>query len=64
MDLRNEVDYRISKWIVLNMQEAGFLTKDEVKAIWQQLLDQYDPPFRSTETVTGKIREDTYGSCT
>ena len=51
-----EVDYRLCKWIFRNLEKEQLLTQDEVKELWQELLDIYDPPTRSLETVTGAFR--------
>ncbi|MBR1710129.1 MAG: hypothetical protein IJ719_15080 [Clostridia bacterium] len=53
---QNEVDYRLAKWIVRNMEKEQILTPDEIKTIWRELLTRFEPPTRSIETVTGTIR--------
>ena len=50
-----EVDYRLAKWIIRNMEKEQLLTPDEIEAIWQELLSFYDPPMKSIETVSGGI---------
>lgn len=50
-----EVDYRLAKWIIRNMEKEQILTPDEIQAIWQELLSFYDPPTRTVETVKGGI---------
>ena len=51
-----EVDYRLSKWIIRNLEKEQLLLPDEIEAIWQELLSFYDPPTKSIETVTGSMR--------
>ena len=51
-----EVDYRLAKWIIRNMEKEKLLEPEEIQAIWQELLNFYDPPTKTVETVCGMIR--------
>ena len=44
-----EVDYRLSKWIIRNIEQL--LEPDEIKEIWRELLSFYAPPTASVENV-------------
>ena len=44
-----EVDYRLSKWIIKNIEQL--LEPDEIEEIWQELLSFYAPPTASVENV-------------
>ena len=59
-----EVDYRLAKWILAGLQENELVSGDETKAIWQELLEAFDPPLRSIEVVTDRIEEKPNGSRT
>lgn len=62
--LRNidqEVDYRVIKWMLRNMEKQGLLLPEEIKAIWTELIETYDPPTRSLEEVTETILGDGNG---
>ena len=47
--LTREVDYRLSKWIIKNIEQL--LEPDEIEEIWQELLSFYAPPTASVENV-------------
>ena len=47
--LTREVDYRLSKWIIRNIEQL--LEPDEVEEIWRELLSFYAPPTASVENV-------------
>ncbi|MGN1381507.1 MAG: hypothetical protein ACI4W2_01675 [Eubacterium sp.] len=64
MDFAREVDYRMAKWILAGLQENGLVNGEETKAIWQELLEAFDPPMRSVEVATEKIEEKPNGSRT
>lgn len=51
----HEVSYRLAKWVVRNMQEAGLLRQSEVKAVWADLLSCFPPPIACVEIVGCKI---------
>ena len=51
-----EVDYRIAKWIIRNMEKEQLLSPDEIRSVWGELLSFYSPPNKSIENVSGSIR--------
>ena len=57
--LTREVDYRLSKWILTNIEQL--LEPDEVKAIWTELLSFYSPPTACVENVCGTLTGDPLG---
>ena len=50
-----EVDYRLSKWIITNIEQL--LEPDEIEEIWRELLSFYSPPTASVENVCGTMTE-------
>ena len=48
-----EVDYRLSKWIIRNIEQL--LEPDEVEEIWRELLSFYAPPTASVENVCDTV---------
>jgi polyhydroxyalkanoate synthesis regulator phasin len=46
-----EIEYRLSKWLILNMVHLGLLTEEEAAKIVQELLIEYKPPCACLETV-------------
>ena len=44
-----EVDYRLSKWIIRNIEQL--LEPDEIEEIWRELLSFYAPLTASVENV-------------
>ena len=48
---RQELDYRLSKWILKNVEQL--LKPDEIEKIWTELLLHYSPPTASIENVSG-----------
>lgn len=64
MDFKTEIDYRLAKWILAGLEENKLISGAETKAIWQKLIDTYDPPMMSTEVVSEKLPEGRYGSRT
>ena len=49
----HEVDYRLSKWIITNIEQL--LEPDEIEEIWRELLSFYSPPAASVENVCGTM---------
>ena len=41
---QQEVDYRLSKWLIWNASKEQLLTPDEVENVFRELLSFYDPP--------------------
>ena len=33
----NEVDYRLAKWLLLNMEKDGIITEDEMHIAWMNI---------------------------
>ena len=50
-----EVDYRLAKWILLNLEKDGVITADELRLAWINIAGYYDPPFLEVENLDGKI---------
>ena len=48
---QQEVDYRLSKWLIWNAGKEQLLTPDEVENVFRELLSFYDPLTRSIENV-------------
>ena len=51
--LKREVDYRLSKWIITNIEQL--LLPEEIEEIWTELLSFYAPPTASVENVCGTM---------
>ena len=43
---QQEVNYRLSKWLIWNASIEQLLTPDEVENVFRELLSFYDPPTR------------------
>ena len=52
-----EVEYRLAKWLLRNLEKQRLITSDEIRAIWQNLIEYYEPPTSCVEIVGG-----TFGS--
>ncbi len=50
-----ELDYRLSKWILKNIEQL--LEPDEIEAVWTELLSFYSPPTASVENVSGSLSD-------
>ena len=48
---QQEVDYRLSKWLIWNAGKEQLLTPDEVENVFRELLSFYDPPTRCVESA-------------
>ena len=53
--LKREVDYRLSKWIITNIEQL--LLPEEIEEIWRELLSFYSPPTASVENVCGSLSD-------
>ena len=53
--LEKEVDYRIAKWLLLNMEKDGIITSDELRLAWSNISEHYEPPFLEVENLDGSI---------
>ena len=51
-----EIDYRLAKWVLLNLEKDGVITDDELRIAWMNIAGYYDPPFLEVENL-----EDTIG---
>ena len=56
---RREVNYRLSKWILTNIEQL--LEPEEIETIWTELLSFYSPWSASVENVCGTLTEDPLG---
>lgn len=50
-----EVDYRLAKWVLLNMEKDGVITLDELHLAWMNIATHYAPPFLEVENMNGMI---------
>lgn len=50
-----EVDYRLAKWLLLNMEKDGIITSDEMSLAWINISGHYEPPFLEVENLDGTI---------
>ena len=48
---QQEVNYRLSKWLIWNASIEQLLTPNEVENVFRELLSFYDPPTRCVERV-------------
>ena len=55
MDTNAEINYRLAKWLICNLQDNGLIDKDEVIVVWQKLIERYQPPFKCVVVVDGNI---------
>lgn len=53
--LENEINYRLAKWILLNMEKDGIITPDELRLAWINIAGHYEPPFLDVEDLNGEI---------
>lgn len=53
--LEKEIEYRLCRLLLANLQGEKLLTADEIIEINGMLLDRIDPPFRTAENVDNKI---------
>lgn len=53
--LENEINYRLAKWILLNMEKDGIITSDELRLAWINIAGHYEPPFLDVEDLNGGI---------
>jgi hypothetical protein len=55
MDANAEINYRLAKWLICNLQHEGLLNKGEVIVIWEKLIEHYQSPFKCVEVIDGNI---------
>ncbi len=53
--LENEVNYRLAKWLLLNMKQDGVISSKELKMAWTRIAKRYNPPFLDVEDFKGTI---------
>lgn len=53
--LEKEVDYRLAKWLLMNMEKDGIITSEEMHLAWLNIAGHYEPPFLEVEDLTGNI---------
>ena len=53
--LKKEVEYRLCRLLLANLQGEELLAEHEVIEVNRLLLDKIDPPFRTAENVDDKI---------
>lgn len=53
--LKKEIEYRMCRLLLANIQGDGLLTADECIKVNELLLERIDPPFRTAENVDNKI---------
>lgn len=52
---KNEVDYRLAKWLLLNMAKDGVITDAELHLAWRNIASFYEPPFLEVENLDEEI---------
>lgn len=50
-----EVDYRLAKWILAGMLQAGNISESEMRKAWKKIAEHYSPPFLELEDYDRKI---------
>ena len=55
MNPRQEIKYRLAKWIIKSLEEEQLLKPDEIEEIWKELLSFYAPPTAIVENVCGTM---------
>jgi hypothetical protein len=55
MNPRQEIMYRLAKWVIKGLEEEQLLKPDEIEGIWKELLSFYAPPTASVENVCGTM---------
>ena len=53
--LKKEVEYRLCRLLLANLQGEEMLAEHEVIEVNRLLLDKIDPPFRTAENADDKI---------
>ena len=53
--LKQEVNYRLAKYILANMKADGIITYDEMQEAWEKIAEKYAPPFLDIEVIGGEI---------
>ncbi|MCD7801893.1 MAG: hypothetical protein LUH09_03160 [Clostridiales bacterium] len=50
-----EVDYRLAKWLLLNMEKDGVISSKEMRLALDKIAEFYVPPFLEVENLSGNI---------
>lgn len=50
-----EVNYRLAKWMLLNMAHDGVISDEEMHLALINIAGRYDPPFLELEELDGKV---------
>ena len=52
---KEEVDYRLAKFILVNMCEDNVISDDQMQQAWIAVADYFRAPFLEIDAVGGKI---------
>lgn len=55
---KNEVNYRLAKWILGSLKFDRVITDEEMQIAWQKIAEHYEPPLLAIDTVGGAIGEE------
>ena len=50
-----EVNYRLAKWLLLNMEKDGVISSKEMRLALDMIAEYYVPPFLEVEDLNGSI---------
>lgn len=50
-----EVDYRLAKWLLLNMEKDGVISSNEIRLALDMIAEYYVPPFLEVKDMNGSI---------
>jgi len=50
-----EVDYRLAKWLLLNMEKDGVISSQEMRLSLDKIAEYYVPPFLEVEDLSGPV---------
>lgn len=53
--LKNEVNYRLAKWLLLNMHYDKVITSEELPILRIKIAEYYNPPFLDVEDLHNNI---------
>lgn len=53
--LTKEVDYRLAKWVLPNMEADDIIKADEMRLAWRNMAGRFNPPFLDVENLEGNI---------
>ena len=51
----NEVDYRLAKWLLINMAKDGVISEEVMRSAWAKIASHYKPPFLGLEDMEDNI---------